>query len=340
MAQQPSVFIVDIRGGASQWIHYHVTPKNGASSFDYVFVYAFNDRRQREVLWNALGEITQQINGPWFVGWDFNCVMNREERIGALVRSWEMEPIRRCMHYCGLHDIISTGNSFTCNNKQDGQARVFVELDRAMLNKKQEEVNPNVGAAFLNEGEFDHTPVIISAQEGNGAIRKPFKYYTRWKTSPKYEGIIRGCWSENVTGKNLYKVTHKLKLVKQELKGLNKSGFLEIEVEVVRAATAMEEVQRRMHDDPTNRVIADEEVKVLQEFKCKHSAYMSFLKQKAKVAWLRDGDENLALFHQSIKQRRVKNSVYGIYSMTAEWQSTNAGVKQAFLEYYQTLLGT
>lgn len=70
----------------------------------------------------------------------------------------------------------------------------------------------------------------------------------------------------------MYKVTQKLKLVKHELKGLNNYGFLEIEAEVVRAATAMEEVQRKMHDDPTNKVIADEEVKVVQEFKCKHSA--------------------------------------------------------------------
>lgn len=90
-----------------------MTPKNDASSFDCVFVYAFNDRKQREVLWTELGEIAQKIDGPWLVGGDFNCVMSCEGRIGAPVRSWEMKPIRMCLHYCGLHDLISTGNSCT-----------------------------------------------------------------------------------------------------------------------------------------------------------------------------------------------------------------------------------
>lgn len=192
-----------------------MTPKNGARSFECVFVYAFNDTRQREVLWTELEGITQQINGLWVVGGDFNCVMNVEERIGALVRSWEMEPIRRCMFSCGLQDMISTDNRFTWNNKQEGQARVFAKLDRALVNKQWEEVYPQVGVAFLNEGDFDHIPVIISAQEESGGIRKPFKYYTMWKTSPKYEEIIRGSWSTDVRGNSMYKVTHKLKLVKQ-----------------------------------------------------------------------------------------------------------------------------
>lgn len=58
---------------------------------------------------------------------------------------------------------------------------------------------------------------------------------------------------------------------------MNKDGLLEIEAEVIRAAAAMEEIQNRMHVDPNNRVIADEELKVVQEFKAKKSTYMSFL---------------------------------------------------------------
>lgn len=44
LAWNLGVFNVDIKGGASQWIHCSVTPKNGTVGFECTMVYAFNDR--------------------------------------------------------------------------------------------------------------------------------------------------------------------------------------------------------------------------------------------------------------------------------------------------------
>lgn len=46
------------------------------------------------------------------VGTLFICVLNSDERVGVQVRSWEMEPLRRCLNNCELHDINNTGNLF------------------------------------------------------------------------------------------------------------------------------------------------------------------------------------------------------------------------------------
>lgn len=69
---------------------------------------------------------------------------------------------------------------------------------------------PNVGAAYLNEGEFDHSSVIISVQEHRGNIKKPFKYFTKWKSSPRFDEIIKACWRENIRGNKMFAVTKKL----------------------------------------------------------------------------------------------------------------------------------
>lgn len=128
--------------------------------------------------------------------------------------------------------------------------------------------------------------------------------------------------------------------MKEELKKLNKTGFLDIEAEMIKVASVMEEIQRRMHSFPEDTEIADQEIQIVREYKTRHDAYMSFLQQKAKVKWLKEGDENTTVFHQSIMQRRVRNSVYGIYNMAGEWQDGGVAVKEAFLEYYHSLLGT
>lgn len=53
----------------------------------------------------------------------------------------------------------------------------------------------------------------------------------------------------------------------------------------------------------------------LNEYNLKHKAYLYFLKQKAKIDWIKAGDENTSLFHQSIKSRNIQNQVYSIHDM-------------------------
>ncbi|XP_062096287.1 uncharacterized protein LOC133802068 [Humulus lupulus] len=64
------------------------------------------------------------------------------------------------------------------------------------------------------------------------------------------------------------------------------------------------------------------------------------LKQKAKATWVMNGDENTAIFHASLKVRRLQNRIYSIQSEQGNWVDTADGVQRAFLDYYQNLLGT
>ncbi|KAL2929983.1 LINE-1 retrotransposable element ORF2 protein [Bienertia sinuspersici] len=66
---------------------------------------------------------------------------------------------------------------------------------------------------------------------------------------------------------------------------------------------------------------------------------MQFLRQKAKCSWIKEGDENTALFHQSIKQRRLQNNIYAIKNGQGVLVDNQETVATAFVEYYQSLLG-
>lgn len=67
---------------------------------------------------------------------------------------------------------------------------------------------------------------------------------------------------------------------------------------------------------------------------------MAFLRQKVNFDWLRDGDENTNIFHQSLKARRIQNQIYSIQHEQGIWQDTPKKVTKAFLEYYKKLLGS
>lgn len=70
----------------------------------------------------------------WIMCGDFNYVMNTEERIGSDVREMEMRDTLICMQHFAMTDIKSSGNFFTWNNKNQGNARVFSKLDRVLDN--------------------------------------------------------------------------------------------------------------------------------------------------------------------------------------------------------------
>ncbi|KAL2931106.1 hypothetical protein RDABS01_036516, partial [Bienertia sinuspersici] len=63
-------------------------------------------------------------------------------------------------------------------------------------------------------------------------------------------------------------------------------------------------------------------------------------KTKGKIQWIREGDENTNLFHNSIKRRRVQNNIYAIKDKHGNIQDSLNGIQEAFLGYYMDLLGS
>uniref|UniRef100_A0A803P4J5 CCHC-type domain-containing protein n=1 Tax=Cannabis sativa TaxID=3483 RepID=A0A803P4J5_CANSA len=71
-----------------------------------------------------------------------------------------------------------------------------------------------------------------------------------------------------------------------------------------------------------------------------HKAFTMFLSQKAKINWASFGDENSAFFHASLKSRKIQNKIFSIEDEHGTWFDSADGVQNAFLNYYEKLLGT
>ncbi|XP_010665604.1 uncharacterized protein LOC104882887 [Beta vulgaris subsp. vulgaris] len=63
----------------------------------------------------------------------------------------------------------------------------------------------------------------------------------------------------------------------------------------------------------------------------------SLLHQKAKLSWLKEGDENSKIFYQAIRAKKYKNKIHSIHTSSGEWVNDRERVDRAFLEYYQQL---
>ncbi|KAF4364580.1 hypothetical protein F8388_015271 [Cannabis sativa] len=82
------------------------------------------------------------------------------------------------------------------------------------------------------------------------------------------------------------------------------------------------------------------ELAARNDYVSKHKTLLSFLHQKAKLTWAKDGDENSDLFHTSIHERSRHNQVLSITNVDRLRVEEPNEVKEAFINYYVSLLGT
>ncbi|XP_075088621.1 uncharacterized protein LOC142170629 [Nicotiana tabacum] len=133
--------------------------------FWVTIVYAYNDMALRRPLWQDIKEVYDQMNGPWAVLGDINCVLNMDERIGSPIALAKIKDFRKCVGECNLQDLKSSGTFYTWNNKQEGQYRVYNRIDRVIVSIEWMVALPDSQVHFMSEGLFDHYPALINCKD-------------------------------------------------------------------------------------------------------------------------------------------------------------------------------
>ncbi|XP_074277152.1 uncharacterized protein LOC141600800 [Silene latifolia] len=229
---------------------------------------------------------------------------------------------------------------FTWYNKQNPADRVYNRLDRAMGNQAWLEEFGDNYAHFHPEGLFDHCPCTVLTTHSTLGGKKNFKYFNMWGSASQFKNIVENVWSIHVQRTKMFSIIKKLKALKPALKSLNKCCFSDIENSTTIATVALENIQKMLVENPGDIVLLQQEMDMAHDLKELISARDSFLIQKAKVQWSLEGDLNTNYFHHAIKKRIYLNKVFQIEDMTGRSCTDGDSIQAAFLEYYQSLLGS
>uniref|UniRef100_A0A803PQV8 Reverse transcriptase n=1 Tax=Cannabis sativa TaxID=3483 RepID=A0A803PQV8_CANSA len=138
----------------------------------------------------------------------------------------------------------------------------------------------------------------------------------------------------------MYQVVAKLKALKPVFKQINQEGFTDLHAASISADKELKHCQESLLLDPLNPVLQQEELNARVTFTQAHKNYQSFLHQKAKTSWTRDGDDNTTVFHASLKARNNQNRILSIVDAQGTRVDEPGKITEVFLNYYQQLLGT
>ncbi|XP_070021406.1 uncharacterized protein LOC142181303 [Nicotiana tabacum] len=202
-------------------------------------VYGFNEQAIRRKLWEDINQIGAKMDEPWAVMGDFNCILNREERIGSRVTMAKTRDFKQCIEACGLKELRSSGAFFTWNNKQEGDSRVYSRIDKVLVNTEcMTELSPSE-VRFMHKGTYDHCPTIINWEGGNVKRKKLFRYFNMWSILPEFQIRVQEVRKKEIHGTKMYQLIGKLNRTKSVLMKLNKERFSDVEK---RAEATMEQL--------------------------------------------------------------------------------------------------
>ncbi|XP_074298250.1 uncharacterized protein LOC141629088 [Silene latifolia] len=108
----------------------------------------------------------------------------------------------------------------------------------------------------------------------------------------------------------------------------------------IRSIMNLEYIQGQIAHNPGDVDWIAKEVAAAQEYKDMQSACQQFLSQKTKAAWIKDGACNTKIFHGVIKSKFIRNQVLSIKNINGIEHDDPHGIQEAFLAYYNKLLGT
>ncbi|XP_074299603.1 uncharacterized protein LOC141630738 [Silene latifolia] len=252
-------------------------------------IYASNDAREREDLWQHLVQLKSSVD-QWILLGDFNVVRDVTERISDTPPVLaDILDFNNCLYQCEVEDLPSTGCDLTWNNKQDTGTRVWSKLDRALGNSSWLTKFHVTSANYLAPGISDHSPIVVTIFDD--PVKKPtFSFLNCWVEDPDYDNLVQQAWQLPVSGSNTFKFFEKLKNVRKALKNLHGTNYTGIQAGVATLKKELLDCQSALQAKPLSADLIAQEKEVLQNY-CKFKRIeKSILRQTAKVSNIKHND--------------------------------------------------
>lgn len=198
---------------------------------------------------------------------------------------------------------------------------------------------PNVEAEAKAGGVSDHSPLVISIAENRRKGNRPFKFFNYWMKDHSFGSITSNSWNQACTGSAMFQVSAKLKMLKPELKELNKKWYSRLSLRVQAAKEELGQFQTSIQHGQVDNQSRMKEKDLLQKYVQLSMAEEEFYKQKSGVVWLKCGDKNTSFFHRRVKANNARNKVMSIIGMDGvRVEGEEAVHKPIFLNSWGRLL--
>ncbi|XP_043694346.1 uncharacterized protein LOC122645065 [Telopea speciosissima] len=299
----------------SQLVHVQVTVKSTHQVFGASFVYGANFASERVDLWNSMTQVRSMTSQPWVVLGDFNSLCYSNEKEGGRPLTLQMlQPLLDCLLRNDLTDLTWSGCHMTWSNRGCGDVCIASKIDRVLVDGNWMDVFPRSFVVFQNPGVSDHSPMVVTSDVPFRRRGKQFYFYNHWVDHVDFFPLVQDVWSQPNGSSPLFSFLIKLKALWSRLKHWSRGAFHGLDDQVHGLNCEIDSLQSQISANPFDPLLQQREVDSLCRLRHLLSVRESELKQRARVRWLQQGDNNTSFFHRSLRSRRSHNQITSIFS--------------------------
>ncbi|CAA7058012.1 unnamed protein product [Microthlaspi erraticum] len=289
-----------------------------------------------------------------FPGWRFDSNHSEEAENGRIVvlssqEAYSFRPsnsplqgiadFRDCLSDANLFELSTRGVYHTWSNKCSSNPKTR-KLDRALINEPWHDYFPSSNAFFDVPGCSDHSPCLVTISDSIRRRVSRFNFFSFFTLHPEYPRLISEAWNSLIQpSDSMFGLYQKLRAAKLCCKSLNSTRFSNIQDRAKQAFENLEMVQRQVLQNPSPGLFEEERV-ARDDWLLLASAEESFFRQKSRIRWLQEGDENTGFFHKSVKSNLSRNIIHYLQDGLGNRVSDPLVLKGMVLSFYKQLLGT
>jgi hypothetical protein len=297
-------------------------------------VYGPNLEGRRSSFWAELMLIRNKWTLPWCLFGDFNAIRFPRERLGCQNFSQGMLDFSDFIDSNNLVDLPLEGGLYTWSSGSDQPS--MSRIDRVLVSTDWEEHFPDVTQKLLPRPISDHSPLLVEAG-GLARGKSSFKFENMWLKSEGFVDKVQGWWSTySFKGPPSRVLARKLKALKEDLKTWNRNVFGDVSLKKNRAMDDILKLDEKEHqgylsrEDRLQREVLKGEVDSLA-----HLEEVSW-RQKSRVLWLREGDNNTKFFHKMANSHRRRNQIKCIEVEGIRYEE-ESDIRDQVVQFYSTL---
>ncbi|KAJ9550052.1 hypothetical protein OSB04_022595 [Centaurea solstitialis] len=275
-------------------------------------IYAPNVVTGRDTLWQNLSSLLRadQATG-WVLCGDFNEVRRPEERRGS------MFSVRGATSF---NSFIESLDLFE-PHMGEGDGEKHSKLDRFLVSRGFLDEWSNPGTSAIQRLYSDHNPIVLSTESPDfGPI--PFKFYNSWLQDGSLAEVVSKSWvGYGGRDNNLSPILVLCKKLKRTKLAIKEWRKVENE-DRCKMIKELKQKHNNLECLGEERRLSGEERRelgtILEKIHELEGRELMDVKQKAKIAWLKEGDENSSFFHGIVAAKKRKNWMHG--KIQGEWE--------------------